>query len=306
MRRMVGAARPARQGAGRTRAGSDPELAPVGAEVLGLGLLDALHVGTGLGERDRRDRERLAALLRRVDPAVDVALAAVVRRERERLVARVARHQVAQVPGAVGDVDLGRPEVLDGERDAARLARDHPRRRRRDLHEPLRAGARGLAVAEARLGVDHRGDERRVEILVARLLADDVLVAQRQRDLADRVMEARRGERDGEAGDERGAEDRADAPAAYGPPARGRAARRRAADGVGARAHRAFSFSRTRDSASESSSTVPLFATTYVARAALSCCGSWRAARSSTAWCPRADARSRRTSSSAITAIVAS
>ena len=65
---------------------------------------------------------------------------------------------------------------------AARLAGDVVGRRGHDLHQALGAGVRGL-VAEARLDVDHARDQRRVEALVGRLLADDVLVAQRERDL---------------------------------------------------------------------------------------------------------------------------
>ena len=61
----------------------------------------------------------------------------------------------------------------------------------RDLHQPAGARVRGL-VAEARLLVDDRGDQRRVEVLVGGLLADDVVVAQRQRDLAHRVAERAR------------------------------------------------------------------------------------------------------------------
>src|SRR3712207_8347257 len=37
----------------------------------------------------------------------------------------------------------------------------------------------------------YRGDERRVEVLVGGLLADDVVVAQRERDLLDRLVDRR-------------------------------------------------------------------------------------------------------------------
>jgi hypothetical protein len=53
----------------------------------------------------------------------------------------------------------------------------------RDLHQPAGARVRGL-VAEARLLVDNRRDQRRVEALVRRLLPDDVVVPERERDLA--------------------------------------------------------------------------------------------------------------------------
>src|SRR3954471_987482 len=95
---MVRAVARPRHRAGRTSE-LQAELTAVGPAVLALGVLHALHVRTGLRERDRVDRQRLAALLGGGDPAVDVALAAVVGGQRERLVAGVAAHQVAQVPG---------------------------------------------------------------------------------------------------------------------------------------------------------------------------------------------------------------
>ena len=69
-----------------------------------------------------------------------------------------------------------------------RVAGDEARGGRRDLHQAARARVRGL-VAEARLLVDDRRDQRRVQVLVRGLLADDVLVAQGQRDLPHRVVE---------------------------------------------------------------------------------------------------------------------
>ena len=59
-----------------------------------------------------------------LDPAVHVGLAGVVGGDRERLVALVVVDQVAQEPGAVGDVDLRRGEVLLLEAHAARALGD--------------------------------------------------------------------------------------------------------------------------------------------------------------------------------------
>ena len=52
-----------------------------------------------------------------------------------------------------------------------------------------RAPASELLVAKPGLGVDHGGDQRGVHALVGRLLADDVVVAKRQGELADRLVE---------------------------------------------------------------------------------------------------------------------
>ena len=54
--------------------------------------------------------------------------------------------------------------------------------------KPEGAGVR-LLIAKPGLGVDHRRDQRRVKVLGGRLLADDVLVAERQGELADRLVE---------------------------------------------------------------------------------------------------------------------
>ena len=126
-------------------------------------------------------------------------------------------------------------EVLDARSCvAARLARDVAARCSGVICiRPCAPGRRRAAVAEARLGVDDRRDQRRVEVLVARLLADDVLVAQRQRDLLDRLSKQRRDQR---APRQRRSDDRAhDASQPAATPARRRARARRA----GARAARA-------------------------------------------------------------------
>ena len=150
--------------------------------------------------------------------------------------------------------------------------------RGRDLHQPLGAGVRRPAVAEVRLGVDDRRHQRRVEALLARLLADDVLVAQRQRDLLHRVVDQRHDQHDDARSASAATTRPRAAPTADRPPSRGRrrphGGGRRRALGVWVltvlSGHERSSFASTSDSARSSSSTVPLFATTYVARAAFS------------------------------------
>ena len=163
-------------------------------------------------------RNTIAAGARLGRPLVDLALAGVVRGEREHLPAVVLLQQVAQVPGAVGDVHLRRGEVALHERGAARLLGDVVGGLGHQLHQTLRAGARGL-VAEVRLGVDDARDQRGVEALVRRLLADDVVVAQGQLDLLHRPVGPRR---DGGGHDQRRGGDGAQEaePAAQCAPAR--------------------------------------------------------------------------------------
>ena len=113
---------------------------------------------------------------------------AVVGGQRGDLVAVEAVEQVAQVEGPVADVEVGVGEVLVDERLAAAQRLDRVGGGGRDLHQPARAGVRGL-VREPRLLVDDRRDQRRVEVEALGLLADDVLVPERQGDLADRLAE---------------------------------------------------------------------------------------------------------------------
>ena len=77
---------------------------------------------------------------------------------------------------------------------AARFPRDEVGGRGHDLHQARGAGVR-RPLAELRLGVDHPGDQRRVEILLGRLLADHVLVAKRKLDLLHRLVGPRRSRR---------------------------------------------------------------------------------------------------------------
>src|SRR3954465_2095503 len=103
----------------------ETELFGVLAAVGAAGVEHLADVLAGLRERDvLGDAERLAAVAGPLPPAVDLALPRVVGGERERLVAVVAREQVAQVPGAVGDVDLRIRQVALLEPRAAGLSRD--------------------------------------------------------------------------------------------------------------------------------------------------------------------------------------
>jgi hypothetical protein len=120
------------------------------------------------------------------------------------LVAAVAVEQVAQVVGAVLDVDLGVAEVARPEGDAAGPVGDEAGGRGRDLHQPLRARGRP-ARPELRLRVDDAGDERGVEVLVLGLLADDVLVAQRQGDLPHGLLAQRQEQQRPHPDDDEGA-----------------------------------------------------------------------------------------------------
>src|ERR687887_2259235 len=258
-----------------------PELLRIRFRVGGSLGEHALDVVARLREGDVADRVEAGRPAGAAHPAVDVVRAGVVRRDREHLVAAVAGEQVAQVPGAVRDVDLSRPEVLQLEAGAARLARDELRGAREELHQTLGPGARG-AVAELRLLVDDRRDQRRVEALLGGLLANDVLVPERQGELSHGVRPQAHSEHD-HGRPREGGEGAGDAT----PTARGRARRtaprgatqdrRRCA--VGAQARPMFS-SRT-DSLRSSLTRSPSFSTTYFARSAFSCWGSWREARES-------------------------
>src|SRR2546423_6076051 len=132
-------------------------------------MLDPVDVGAGLGEGDP------APL---AEPAVDVVLARVVRRERGPLVA-VLVEQVPQVPGAVAHVELRLVEVVEAEARAAGADRDPLGGRGLELHQPDRARVRARARAELALLVDDRREERRVEAVVPRMAADDLLVRER-------------------------------------------------------------------------------------------------------------------------------
>src|SRR5919198_1958772 len=146
---------------GRVKRPSQPQLVRVGVAVVAAGLLHPVDVCPGLGERDVVDRELLRALGRPDQPAVHVALAAVVGGQGKRLVAAIAVEQVAQVVRPVLDVDLRVGEVALAEPRAARPPGDEARRSGRDLHQPLGAGRRAPG-AELRLGVDDAGDEGRI------------------------------------------------------------------------------------------------------------------------------------------------
>ena len=155
-------------------------------------------------------------------------------------------------------------------RAAAGEVREEVGGRRQDLHQPLRAG-RGRARFEFRLGVDHRRDQRRVEVLLGGLFADDARVAERQREVAldvraaiDSTISAARPARSATI-------------AAIVPSDVCRLILQACQEPPTARARAPPRCRRC--------------CTTNVARRAFSSCESWRAARSSTSACPRAAAR---------------
>ena len=118
--------------------------------------------------------------------------------------------------------------------------------------------------------------------LSRRLLADDVLVAQRQRDLPERLLTRAEPDAPADARDQARRTMRA------------RAVRRRRADGC---AH-ALIVSSIPASTSSNSCTVPSLRTVKSARSAFSSCGSWRDSREATPEWPRSPIRSARRSSS--------
>src|SRR5439155_4905180 len=94
------------------------------------------------------------------------------------LLVAVLLQQVAEIPGAVPDVELGVVEILDPELRPARMDGDSLGRVREELHQTDRAGGRPGVRLELRLLVDDRGQERRVEVVVARVATNDLLVGQ--------------------------------------------------------------------------------------------------------------------------------
>ena len=136
----------------------------------------AHDVGPRLGEWNVDDPQRPATRPGGGHPAVDVGFAAVVRGQGQRRVTAVHVEQIAQVVAAVGDVDLGRRQVRGGERRGARAMGEVFGSLGQDLHQALGAGRRRARI-ELGLGINDRRDQRRVEVLVGRLVTDHVLVA---------------------------------------------------------------------------------------------------------------------------------
>jgi len=151
------------------RAVAEPQPGAVGVPVDALQVLDAPNVVARLGEGDPH------AL---TQPQVDVRLAGVVGGERELLVP-VPVEEMAQIPGAVADVDLRVVEIRDAEGLAAGANRDPFGGDRLELHQPDRSGLRLGICAELALGVDHRGEQVWIEMVVAGMTPDDRVVAER-------------------------------------------------------------------------------------------------------------------------------
>src|SRR6476661_781943 len=86
---------------------------------------------------------------------------------------------MAEIPGAVADVDLGVVEILDFEPRAAGMEGNSFRRVRKELHQADRAGGRPGIGFELRLLIDDRRQKRGVEVVVARVAAHDLLVGER-------------------------------------------------------------------------------------------------------------------------------
>ena len=103
----------------------------------------------------------------------------MVRRERGRNVAVVAIPQIVEQPGAIAHVDVGIAEIGLDEVVATRRPSDELARLRQDLHQADRAGARPHVRIKATLCIDDGGDESGVEIALAGVRANDVLVLER-------------------------------------------------------------------------------------------------------------------------------
>src|ERR1700761_2692233 len=224
-------------------------------------------------------------------PLSDRARAGVVGGERRRHVAFVGGDPFGEQVGPVFDVDFGIGEVGGVEGRRAGVTGDVLRRFRGDLHQAARAGARFGLGDELRLGVDHRGDQGRVDALFLRLLADDVFVFERQREFVQRLMDGAVEGDDEDHGD--GTEGDQDAEELGGAGFKPAAS---AAPGPRAPPDR---FASSADRAASRSSTEPSLTTTWSARSAFSSWVSWRASRASTRAWPREAARSRRTPSAA-------
>jgi hypothetical protein len=86
---------------------------------------------------------------------------------------------VAQVPGAVADVQLRVEQVVGLPLVAPGAVGDPLTRLRQQLHQPDRAGRRPRIRVELRLLVDHGGHELGIQVVVLRVTDDDLLVAER-------------------------------------------------------------------------------------------------------------------------------
>src|SRR5205814_10130179 len=109
--------------------------------------VDALQAFHPVDVRSRLAEADAAAGLQ---PRVDVLLARVVRGE-GRLLVVVLVQQMAQVPRAVADVQLGVVQIRDDELRAAGVHRDSLRRSGQQLHQADRARARLHVGAELAL-----------------------------------------------------------------------------------------------------------------------------------------------------------
>src|SRR3954454_6866964 len=161
----------------------EAKLVTVVAGVLVALLEHILHVIPGFRKWNLVEAQARAA------PGRHVGLPRVVRGQGGDLVVAERLDQIVEVEGPVADVDVGVREVIEFEGLTAAQPLDHLRGGWRDLHQATRPRA-GSLIAETRLAVDHRRDQIRGDVLLGGLLANDVLVLQRQRDLLEGALEA--------------------------------------------------------------------------------------------------------------------
>src|SRR5262249_3627832 len=169
-----------------------------------LGAFDLVHVREHVG---RCDPSPLG------QPSVDGRLARVVGGERQSLVP-VLVDELAEVPGAVADVDVRVVEVRHLEARAAGPVRNRLAGYRLDLHQTHRTDLGERVRAKAALLVDHGGDEGGVQTVARRVCTDEVAVVERVLDPVDEgwALDRRLAEDDGgPGGDDRDGEDDQDA-----------------------------------------------------------------------------------------------
>ena len=147
------------------------------AELIGVAVGGrSFSAAVDLGRRTRASRGNSIST-----PSLDASgrrcPARVVRGEREPLVA--VRSQEVEVPRAVADVDLGVARSATTKRSPPVRSAMPFAVSGQELHQADRARRRARVRVEPALGVDHRREQRGVEVVVPRVRADDVLVLER-------------------------------------------------------------------------------------------------------------------------------
>src|SRR5262249_10967276 len=181
--------------------GSDPPPAgwkrppPADSRVLSevvVASVDRLQMFDAIDVRARLRKLDPAALL---TPLVDGPLAGVVRGECQALVP-VTVQQVPEEPGAVADIELRVDQIVELELRPPGPSRDPFRRRGHQLHEPHRPGRGSRCRPELALLVDDRSKKGRIEVVIARVRADDRLVPKRVPHLLEPALRRSLHERD--------------------------------------------------------------------------------------------------------------